>query len=444
MSNPDFDRHWRRLARPRVGGEHFDAPGAGYTFSAVLNEERELRKQNVAGDPSSALLTLSIADPTPRLDVNAMEALQLYYEQYPDCSRYSDLTGIADYYGKGSTNDLVAAYCNVKYGTVLTGDNVQWVPGSIKRALAEYIPAAFFDSSIVSHPSTLLIMPDPSYGVIADSINNRGVTIEKVPLLNNGGVWDLDLDGMARAIGSHEDDPHPFPENFMYVNIPHNPTGFAYTKEQWERLFVWAQKNYVTLIIDLAYIDLAYSDSVFNPMILDGWERHIFLGSVSKGFHATGLRFGWIVGHPTMIKIMRKVGDVKDSGMFAPTIAAALDSLQHPERAVVECERNRRLHEALVTALSRHGFDARMPDAGLCQFMQAPKSANGVEFVTAGDFTKWLRENFRISIMHNAFNGIPYVRFSVTVDPVPECDINTAEDVIAELDRRFSEITFSF
>ena len=45
----------------RIGGAQFDAPGGGYSFSSVLAEERELKKANIPGDPSSALCTLSNA-----------------------------------------------------------------------------------------------------------------------------------------------------------------------------------------------------------------------------------------------------------------------------------------------------------------------------------------------------------------------------------------------
>lgn len=56
-----LNSRFRAMLAQRIGGAQFDAPGGGYSFSSVLAEERELKKANIPGDPSSALCTLSNA-----------------------------------------------------------------------------------------------------------------------------------------------------------------------------------------------------------------------------------------------------------------------------------------------------------------------------------------------------------------------------------------------
>jgi LL-diaminopimelate aminotransferase len=240
----------------------------------------------------------------------------------------------------------------------------------------------------------------------------------------------------------------------MYVNLPHNPTGMAYTKADWEELIAWAIEYRVTLVVDEAYIDLCYRDDIVSVLQVPGWERCcIVLQSVSKGWNATGLRFGWIVAHPTVIKAMRKVMDVKDSGMFGPSIVAGLWCLKHPTITYDTRDKYFRLHLALADGLQKAGLTGRVPDAGLCQFVPAPKSVKvghlGFDdvlkpFKDAADCAKWLREELRISVMHAEAAGGQWLRWAVTLQPVPECGLPTEESVIDEAVRRLKSFKFKF
>jgi hypothetical protein len=98
----------------------------------------------------------------------------------------------------------------------------------------------------------------------------------------------------------------------------------------------------------------------------------------------------------------------------------------------------------LNTGLVSAGFTCLMPDAGLCQFMPAPRSADGSSFADAAECAKWMREKLRISVMHNKVNSMPWLRFAVTLRPVPECGIQTDEDVIKETVRRLKSVQWTF
>ena len=75
----DLNTLWRQRVGQVVGGAGFDTPGGGYSFSAVLAEERKLEEDNVPGDRSSALLKLSVADPTWKMPIQALLAGQEYF-----------------------------------------------------------------------------------------------------------------------------------------------------------------------------------------------------------------------------------------------------------------------------------------------------------------------------------------------------------------------------
>ena len=454
MKTTDLDANWRSKFTSYIGGAKFDEPGGGCSFSAVLNEERELEKANLPGKLETALLKLSVVDPTWKMPAGAMDAAREYFNAAWDASRYKDIRGVLKTPGtimEADTHEMLVRAIQARHSVVtedgksLTADWVQHSPGSIKRALAEYIPTLLFDQQ------TKLIFPSPSYQVMASAMNRRGVKVLAVPLIQEGGHWRLDMGELTRLaqIALSRDE-----KLVMYVNLPHNPTGMVYTRSNWEGLINWACHYGVTLVVDEAYIDLRYRDDIVSALTMPGWEKCcIVLQSVSKGWNATGLRFGWIVAHPTVIKALRKVMDVKDSGMFGPSIVAGLWCLQHPEIAEATKGKYSLLHQKLAFGLQQAGFASVMPGAGLCQFTSAPKQAScslachpggsvPVGFKDAADCAKWLRESLRISVMHAQAAGGRWLCWAVTLQSAPDCGLMTELDVIAEAVRRLKSVKF--
>lgn len=439
MSRRNLDRLWRSRIAGAVGGRRFDAQGKGYGFSMVLQEERELTIDNVAGDASSAMLAVSIADPTKKMPRGAVKAGLRYYEDYPDATRYTDNRGVV-INGK-DTQEHLAIWLNQRFGQghePFTDNWVQYSPHGIKGALAEFIPTAFFEPSI-----TKVIFPTPGYPVIKSSMNLRGAYAIDIPLQLKNGRWIIDTDAIDEYLGkyslSHEG-------LVVYVNMPHNPTGSGYTRREWKALLLWARRHNVILVVDEAYTDLRYSDETCSVLEIPKWEEScVVLQSISKGWNATGMRLAWMVAHPTMIKALRAVIDVKDSGMSGMTIAMGLECLKHQEWAEETCRQYATLHEILSQGLREVGFaDAAMPEAGLCLFTRAPRSIDGNTFMNAGECAQWMRTHLRISTMHAEADGQPYIRWAVTLKPVPECNLPDEQSVIEEVVRRLQTAEFVF
>lgn len=426
----DLNNTWRQVITGRCGGANFDAPGTGYSFSAVLAKERELAEQNVLGNPASVLCCLSVADPTGKMPLGAMDAGMEYYYSSKHATRYTDNNGIP------GTHKGIAEYLNVMYpgsSVKFTEDWVQYSPGSIKRALAEFMPSLLLDKD------TLLLFPDPSYAVIKSDINKRGALIKSIPFVLSGGRYLLDYEKMDSEIVSSG-----AKKTVIYLNIPHNPTGTTFSVEEWIVFLRWATEHNVIAVVDEAYTHLRFKNSVSVLDIL-GWEECcIVLQSISKGWNATGARFGWMIAHPTVIKASRKVTDVKDSGTFGPTIASALWCLKNPEFAHDTCKEYLSLHTDLVNGLNSTGFSASMPEAGLCFLTKAPVTADGVTFKNATECSEWLRENKRISLMPATVSGQAYLRWAVTIWPNPECGLSDHSAVINEVVRRLVATKFEF
>jgi len=449
------EKFWRERIATRCGGEEFDKPGTGYSFGVVLEEERELERRgdfNVTGDPSSALLKLSVADPMWKMPEGAIERIGDYYENCDDATRYTDNSGIrtdpdfTPLAKRRNRTNLMATHVaianflnnhqpNLPFG--ITPEHVQYSPGSIKRLLAEFIPSALFDKD----KSGYLIFPIPGYGVMKDPINIRGgIEVVNVEMKEENGSWILPI------YSDTQTDIARFKKSIMYVNDPHNPTGMGHSKKQWEGIIECAKEQEVILVVDEAYTDIRYNSDTASVMEIPGWEECcIILRSISKGWSATGARFGFVIAHPVVIRALRKVMDVKDSGGFGPVIAAAQECLLHPEWAEDTRLRYQGLHKILAEGLGEVGFkDARVPDAGLCQFVKAPKSINGIKFETLKEMVQYVREKLRISVMHFEVGSVWYLRIAVTVGPMPDCNLSSEESIILEAIRRLKGAKLEF
>jgi len=429
---------WRNLVATRCGGKDFDTPGGGYAFSEVIAEEQQLEKANVPGRPETALLKLSIADPTWKMPIGAMMGAIKYYLKCPDATRYTDNAGIRPENGTdlGDTHEEIVNALKRLFPELpsrFDHDWVQYSPGAIKRALAEFIPTAFFEKE----RKDLLVFPTPGYPVIKSPMNNREIEVQEVPMFLTRNGWRIPLEKVRVGEGR---------QLYLYFNNPHNPTGSCYTQEELTELVNWAIANGVILIVDEAYILVGYLGFTPSILTIPNWEKcSIVLQSVSKGWNATGLRFGWMIGEPeVVIPVLRKVTNVKDSGLFGSTIAAGLTclrNLEYPQKTQVSY---RLLHEILAQGLAEAGFGGGMPDAGLCQFTKAPRRANGKKFASVEECVRWFRNVLRVSLMHYEVEGKWYLRWAVTLKPVPRCGLRTEKAVLAEAARRLQGVTFSF
>lgn len=377
------------------------------------------------------------------MSLGAWNAANDYYLGCPVATRYTDNFGLMPGVNWGQpvdTHTAIAEFLGQRFaGPSIAQLNPIWTQYSghgIKGVLADYVSTALFEAA-----NTMLVFPVPGYGVIRSEMNRHGADVIELPLRpDTASRWLIELDQLDDIRKQR-----PLAKLIIYANIPQNPTGTGYTAEEWKQLLDWADAHDTILIVDEAYFDLYYNQDCVSVLTIPGWERSCIVAqSVSKGWTATGLRFGWIVAYPTMIAALSKVIDVKDSGLFGPSIAAGLYCLKHPELAKETNTRFRQRHQMLSTGLQRAGYKAAMPDAGLCQFVPAPKAANGVHFANAGECAQWLRSNQRISVMHGSANGNPYLRFAVTISPVPGCNLPDEQAVITELVRRLQKVKFEF
>lgn len=175
----------------------------------------------------------------------------------------------------------------------------------------------------------------PVYGPYNEQFKEYNVAKSAIPTGPKEGFR------METALDSWPPADHGSPRIVILVS-PNNPTGAIYTKEELVKLASIIQDVDKSLVIeDLVYAEFSRPNS-FTPFYEQLEERAIVIGSLSKAYRATGLRFGYIfIPRAAQAKISSMVGlqageSILDSITFlkSPDSSGAFSHTHHLSRMV--------------------------------------------------------------------------------------------------------------
>ena len=162
-----------------------------------------------------------------------------------------------------------------------------------------------------------LVVADPGYEAPMWAAQVSGAPILKVPLADPKGEAKHDIKAMLAASSN---------AGVIYICNPNNPTGTCTPRQDIEYAVANAPKDTV-LLIDEAYIHLCDAPRSFD-FVKEG-KNVIVLRTFSKLYGMAGIRMGFAVGRPDLLKKMSSF-----SGMNAlpvTAVAAAKASLMDPD-----------------------------------------------------------------------------------------------------------------
>ena len=143
-------------------------------------------------------------------------------------------------------------------------------------------------------PTRSLVIADPSYEAAMMAAMSSGAKINKVPLTAD---YAHDLKAMVAA------DPNA---GVIYICNPNNPTGTLTSKKD----IVWALDNKPkgsVLLVDEAYIHFADVPDVLDQVAAG--KDLIVLRTFSKIYGMAGLRCGFALGRPDLLKKLSLYGE---------------------------------------------------------------------------------------------------------------------------------------
>ncbi len=211
----------------------------------------------------------------------------------------------------------------------------EWVlPGNGSDECLTLITRAFVD------PGELVTFPYPSYVLYETLADLQGGRHERL-VLNADWSWNA-----ART--------RPLIERskLTFVPNPNSPSGNAWTRDEIRPLIPPAGM----LVLDGAYADFADRPDRSDVLHEKGGagERVILLRTFSKSYSMAGVRFGFAVAHPDVIRGLRKVKDSYNCNTLS--LAAAVAAIDDQAWMRANVERIRATRARLTQALRNSGF----------------------------------------------------------------------------------------
>jgi histidinol-phosphate aminotransferase len=195
------------------------------------------------------------------------------------------------------------------------GVEKEWVVmGNGSTEVITLLPAAFLrdGGNVVSSLETWDEML-----VVAE---NMGRSVKRVNLLKQKG-YAYDVDGLLAAVDSDT-------RLFMLIS-PNNPTGSTLEYPELKKIADALPKK-VLFVIDQAYVDYAPVGKTGIDLVREGYRNVLVTRTFSKAHALAGLRCGYGIGHPDILKEILKFGCGAGSINMA-VFGAVEGSLQDPD-----------------------------------------------------------------------------------------------------------------
>jgi histidinol-phosphate aminotransferase len=228
----------------------------------------ELQRELGIGEPVKLASNENPLGPSPRA-VAAMKAALENVNRYPDGSSWALV-------------QRIAARHNV------AADHIFAAAGSV-----EVLNLLAF---LFLRPGLNAIFSEHAFAIYQLAVAAAGGEARAVPM-KAGYIFDLEE--MAARIDQNS--------RVVFLDNPNNPTGTIFRRQEWER-FLARVPDHVITVADEAYFefvrDLDYPDSLQDH---DGKRLIVTLRTFSKIFGLAGVRVGYAVARPDIIRLLHNV-----------------------------------------------------------------------------------------------------------------------------------------
>jgi histidinol-phosphate aminotransferase len=218
--------------------------------------------------------------------------------------------------------ELLSAFEQVEFNRYPTEQ-----PDRLRHALAEY-DGVDPESIIVGNgsneitytfglalldPGAPVVLPRPMFSLYDKVARLYDADLTSIPPRED---FSFDTEALLEAVVETE-------AAMTVLTTPNNPTGLAMTVEGIERI-VTASPGFV--VVDEAYVEFNPEGTVVD--LLDHHPNLIILRTLSKGFGLAGMRLGYLMAHPDVVRELMKARLPFMVDRFAEQTALAV--LQHP------------------------------------------------------------------------------------------------------------------
>jgi LL-diaminopimelate aminotransferase len=409
----------QNLFAERVGGSQYGKSQAIYKFEKIKRAKRAA----MAAHPGAEIIDLGIGEPDEMAFPDVVEKL---------CTeaRRPENRGYADN-GDTVLKEAAARYLDRVCGVKGIDPEMEVLHSIGSKAALSILPA------VLINPGDCVLMTVPGYPVFGTHAKYLGGRVHNLPLTEQHQFLP-DLDAVPAEVLKQA--------KVLVLNYPNNPTGASATPAFFARVVEFAKRHRLVVIHDAAYAALVFEGQPLSFLAMPGAKDvGIELHSASKSFNMTGWRCGFVAGNALLVRAYGDVKDNTDSGQFLAIQHAAAHGFDHPEITQAIAAKYSRRMSALVTVLSRAGFQARKPKGSFFLYVKAPKAAvrkdgGRIAFSNAEEVSQWLIAEKLISTVPWDDAGA-YLRMSVTFAAKTPADETR---ILNEVAARLGDVRFEF
>jgi len=247
-----------------------------------------------------------------------------------------------------------------------------------------------------------IVTADITFGVLPNTAKKIGTKVIEVPLTKEKVH---DLPAMMKAINNET--------QLVYICNPANPSATILKADELKRFCEDASKKTVVLI-DEAYNDfLDNSNSQSMIGLIEKNPNILVIKTFSKIHAMAGLRIGFVIGHPSLIKKLQP--DYFQSSQLAVSVLslnAAMTSLADEEHKAICKQKNEAARKYTMDEMKKMGI----------QFI--PSYTNFIFYPVknySGDYASDMFEKHKIIMRSNKYSDGQWARVSIgTIDEMKQ------------------------
>lgn len=190
-----------------------------------------------------------------------------------------------------------------------------------------------------------VLIPDPGFLSYATLTRLAGGTARTYPL--EPPDWSVNLDRLRQSISPAT--------KMIIVNSPSNPTGSSLSPENLGNIIEIAREKNLIVVSDEVYQEIFYERRPSSLLGTD--DRVIVVSGLSKSHSMTGLRLGWMIASPDLMRSLVKTHQyiATCASAFSQTLAELIFDHPKEDQAWLEKCRSafRRQRDAALAAI--HG-----------------------------------------------------------------------------------------
>lgn len=193
-------------------------------------------------------------------------------------------------------------------------------------------------------PGKIVVGYSPQFSSYVDDVYYRGAKYYAFKLEQKYN-FKMDIDKFIEYINRISKQI-----SLIYIDNPNNPTGQTFTLQDIEKLAIVSKKKNIALIIDEAYGDFMLPENSSIPLVLK-YDNVIVTKTMSKGLGLAGMRLGYMVAHPQINTLMKKILFPFNCSSISKSVCQKrIDTFSQEELLKITKSKNEQLYKTLSSS----------------------------------------------------------------------------------------------